>query len=289
MIDYHGHMAPTPELEAACSQGFMPFPRSWPAALTDRDANLAEMKAAGIRLRYLSVPPILYGYELAPDEQATAVARLNDWIVETASAPAFLPTCVLPLGDPESTIAEIERLRRAGVHSAAIGSHVMGQALDHIVPDHVWSAMAEAFDFVLLHPWKVRCSDMLSEYGLANPVGNPVETTIAASRLIASGVLTRHPNLQILLAHGGGCLPYLAGRMRRAWELSSKGPEPTETMRRFYYDTVVFERQQLRHLIDVVGADRILLGTDSPFGMSVAAPGVLAASAAWLPRELAEE
>src|SRR5690606_29811593 len=154
-------------------------------------------------------------------------------------------------------------------------SHVMGRALDQAVPDEVWAAMSESFDFVLLHPWQVRTSDMLGDLDLNNPIGNPIETTIAASRLIASGTMTRHPSLQILLAHGGGCLPYLAGRMRRAWELSKKGPEPAETMRRFYFDTVVFERQQLQHLIDVVGADRVLLGTDSPFGMAVFAPGEL--------------
>ena len=286
MIDYHGHMAPVQDLTDACARGFMPFPRHWPTALTDVEANLAEMASAKISVRYLSVPPILYGYELPLHEQAALVARLNNWMVETAVAPAFLPTCILPLGDADASIAEIARMRAAGVRSAAIGSHVMGQPLDRIVPDGVWSAMAEAFDFILLHPWQVRGSDMLAEYGLTNPIGNPVETTVAGSRLIASGVLTRHPDLQILLAHGGGCLPYLAGRMRRAWEMSPKGPEPAETMRRFYFDTVVFEPQQLRHLVDVVGADRVLLGTDSPFGMAVSAPGALAEAAGWCPHGL---
>src|SRR5690606_19567168 len=163
MIDYHGHMAPEQELRCACERGFMPFPQTWPVALTQVAANLEEMEKTGIRLRYLSVPPILYGYELAADEQVRSVTRLNDWIIETSRAPAFAPTCILPLGGSEATAAEIERLAAAGVRSAAIGSHVMGQALDQAIPEFVWSLMADAFDFILLHPWQVRSGELLSD------------------------------------------------------------------------------------------------------------------------------
>src|SRR5690606_16636811 len=107
MIDYHGHLAPARELAEAQARGFMPFPKQWPRALTQMEGHIEEMEQTGIRLRYLSVPPILYGYELATAEQARLVARLNDWIIEAARPPHFAPTCILPLGDAEATLAEI--------------------------------------------------------------------------------------------------------------------------------------------------------------------------------------
>jgi aminocarboxymuconate-semialdehyde decarboxylase len=246
------------------------------------------MAAIGITVRYLSVPPILYAYELDPSTQADSVTRLNDWLISTTDSPGFRATATLPLGNLDASFRELDRITASGVSSVAIGTHVAGHALDLAVPDELWAALAENTKFVLLHPWQVRLAGLLQDAGLTNPVGNPVETTIAATRLITAGVISRHPGLTILLAHGGGCLPYLLGRLHHAHAMGLlKGPDPDECARKFVYDTVVFDPLQLRHLVDVVGPDCVVVGTDSPFDMAIANPAALAAAIDWVPtREL---
>ena len=285
MIDYHAHLAPHAALAEAVSRKFMPFPAEdhWPVALTDIAGHRAEMAGNGITTRYLSVPPILYGYELGAAEQLAHVQGLNDWVLEAASVPGFRPQGILPLGDADQTLAEIERLAGLGVTSVAIGSHIAGKPLD-AVPDSVWVAAGDAFDFILLHPWKVRHGDLLGDLSLGNPIGNPVETTIAAARLISSGLLARVPKLTLLLAHGGGALPYVLGRFSHAWTAGgSRTPDPAAGARQMRYDTVLFDPAQLKHLVDVVGMDQVMLGTDSPFDMSVTDPAALIRAAGFDP------
>ena len=258
---------------------FMPFPNPWPSALIDREEHLSAMDRLSIDLRYLSVPPILYGYELPIREQIKHVRSLNDWLLGAVRHERFRGSAILPLGDVDAALAELERVQALGIRSIAIGSHVHGIPLDVALDDRFWAA-AETLDFVLLHPWRVRAPELFGEHGLGNPLGNPVETTVAAVRLIARGVLARQPGLRILLAHGGGCLPFLLGRVRHAWSIAGRRfADPGIEARRFLYDTVVFEPEQLRHLIDVVGVSQVIIGTDSPFDMSVEDPLALLSDA----------
>lgn len=111
----------------------------------------------------------------------------------------------------------------------------------------------------------------MGEYYLRNLVGNPVETALAGSRLIFGGVLERYPDLRIILSHGGGALPQLVGRLRHGYaarpEAQLRVSDPVASLRRLYYDTIVFNPEPLRNLVATVGASQVVLGTDYPFDM----------------------
>lgn len=273
LIDHHGHLAPRDALAEAMGRHFMPFPKEPPPLLFDVDGNHAQMEAQGIVSRIVSVPPILYLYELPAEEQARRIAAMNDWLAETVAGMRMTAMMVLPLGDTAATLAEITRSRTVhGTADFAIGTHVHGMDLDKAVHGEVWAALAEGAGLVMIHPWQVRDGGRLNDLKLGNPLGNPFETTVAAARLIEAGTLMKHPALRVMLAHGGGTVPFILGRMERAWEAAAHGraPErPSLAAKRFLYDTVLFEAAPLRFLAEMVGSDRIIFGTDSPFDMSL--------------------
>ena len=116
--------------------------------------------------------------------------------------------------------------------------------------------------------------DRLGSYYLNNLIGNPLDTTIAAACLVFSGVLERYPNLKICLAHGGGFVPYQAGRFVHGWhvrqEPKKKLPKPpTDSLKRFYFDTITHSTEVLEFLVGSAGADQVLLGSDYPFDMGM--------------------
>ena len=161
-----------------------------------------------------------------------------------------------------------------GLRGAQIGSNVAGKNLDDPELEPVWATAAELDAFILLHPINVAGVDRLSSYYLNNLIGNPLDTTIAAACLVFSGVLERHPSLKICLAHGGGFVPYQAGRFLHGWhvrtEPKSKLPKPpTESLGRFYFDTIVHSKDVLEFLVGNAGVDRVLLGSDYPFDMGM--------------------
>ena len=137
--------------------------------------------------------------------------------------------------------------------------------------DPFWAAAEELASLVLLHPVDPLPGIDLERHFLENMVGRPAETTIAIGRLIFAGVLDRYPGLRVCVVHGGGFLPYQVGRMQRGWEAkpgvadTDLAPPPMDAVRHLYYDTIVHNPLALRYLIDLVGADRIMLGTDYPF------------------------
>ena len=128
--------------------------------------------------------------------------------------------------------------------------------------------------FILVHPINVAGADRLSSYYLANLVGNPLDTTIAAACLVFGGVLERYPSLKFCLAHGGGFVPYQAGRFVHGWQVRTEPKKnlrkpPAEAIKRFYFDTIVHSKDALEFLVGWAGIDRVLLGSDYPFDMGM--------------------
>jgi aminocarboxymuconate-semialdehyde decarboxylase len=125
----------------------------------------------------------------------------------------------------------------------------------------------------VLHPFDVARPPALQEFYLENSIGNPLDTCVAAARLLFSGTLERYHELKLVLAHGGGFLPYQLGRMQRAFEARSEARErtmaaPTENLRRFWVDSITHSDKALAFLVGVIGEDRVMLGTDLPFDMA---------------------
>ena len=136
---------------------------------------------------------------------------------------------------------------------------------------------------MFLHPYGCTLDERLDRFYLANIVGNPTETAVALSHLIFGGVLDRHPSLRIVAAHGGGYLPSYIGRSDHGWRVRPESrscvDEPSSYLRRLWFDSLVHSPMVLRHLVETVGADRFVLGSDYPFDMGTDDPvGALTAA-----------
>lgn len=239
------------------------------------DTRLAWMDGIGLDVQVLSLAPPLMGYDL-PGPDAVALSReVNDELAEVAAAhpDRFRALATLPMSDVDAALAELERaMGLAGVVGVQLGTNVMGVSWDaaHLQPV---LATAEALDaLVLLHPVDVRAGASLSRYHLNNLIGNPLETTEAAAALVFGGVLDRLPALRVCLCHGGGYLALAAGRFDRGWSVRSEarrhtGAPPRDYIRRFLVDDLLHSPAALRYVVDVLGADRVVLGTDHPADM----------------------
>jgi aminocarboxymuconate-semialdehyde decarboxylase len=241
--------------------------------------RLADMDKAGVDMQVLSLnPPMVYwadaalGARLARiynDELAVAVAGRPDRLAGLAT---------LPLQDVPAAVAELERaVRQLGLRGAYIGSNVCGKDLDH--PDLLpFFAKAEALGApIFIHPIDILGVERLRAYYLHNGLGNPFDTAVAAARLIFGGVLDRFPRLRVCLAHAGGALPILIGRLDRVYRVRKEARgnvrrSPGTYLRRFTYDTITHHGPALHYLISLVGADRVALGTDYRFDMGTLDP-----------------
>jgi len=160
--------------------------------------------------------------------------------------------------------------RLAGVEVAA---SVQGHYLGHERFREFWAAAEETGALVFVHPTTRGFQlPVLDEHYLWNTVGNPLETTIAAAHLVTSGVLDEHPNLRILLAHGGGAIAALRGRLAHEQAFHPPGRDVLAALRRFHVDTVVHDVDVLRGLVEFFGADRVVCGSDYPFDMGAGRP-----------------
>ena len=251
--------------------------RKFPRGGWDLERRLRDMAAAEVDIQVLSVCPQTFLYA-QPPSLAAAFARIqNEQLAKLVEAhpDRFLAIATVPLQAPQLAADELRHAMRAlGLRGMQIGSNVAGRNLDDPALEPVWATAAELGAFILLHPINVAGADRLSSYYLGNLIGNPLDTTIAAACLVFSGVLERHPSLKICLAHGGGLVPYQAGRFVHGWHVRTEpkrrlGKPPTESLARFYFDTIVHSKEVLEFLARAAGAGRVLLGSDYPFDMGM--------------------
>ncbi len=184
----------------------------------------------------------------------------------------------LPLQDGERAVLELERVvKELGLRAIELSTNVNGVDLDDPRFEQVF-AKAEALDVLLfLHPIGCTAGERMRDYYLINIVGHPLESTVAVSRLIFGGVLERHPRLKICVAHGGGYLPFYAGRMDHAYQVRPECRHfiqrpPSTYLRQLYFDTVLYTEDSLVYLVKQMGSDHIVLGTDYPADMGEADP-----------------
>ena len=180
------------------------------------------------------------------------------------------------MGDPDKAADEIRRaVGEYGFQGACIPTSAAGRPLDLPAFASVWGTLEELGLLVFMHATTAITRESLGKYTLNTVIAWPTEVTIAAVRLIFSGVIERHPGLRLVLSHAGGTLPYLAGRLDLAYHApkyeanpacrANITKPPSHYLTQFYYDTVVASPASLRFLIDLVGADRVMFGTDFPY------------------------
>jgi aminocarboxymuconate-semialdehyde decarboxylase len=245
---------------------------------TDAAAKLEQLERLGLEAAVVSVSPALFAYETDEDRGAALCRAANSGLAElcTHDSSRLRWLAHVPLQAPDAAAALLEEAAGAGAVGAQIGTSVAGTPLADAQLDSVWAA-AEAHDMALmLHPAYNNPHPGLEGYHLQNAIGNQLETTVAAERLIVTGVLDRHPALRLLLVHAGGYMPWQAGRLRHAAtvraELGDSPPDPAAYFGRIVVDTITHDPAALRYLVERVGADNVAMGTDLPFDMATPEP-----------------
>lgn len=264
-------------LDVLAMPGHPPVPLA--PQFVDVETRLRSLKAMGIARQVLSLsPPMVYW---APSPLGADLARVfNDGIAEICSVypEHFLGAATLPLQDVRASLAETERAARdLGMRAIYVGTSVNGFYLDELQFRPLWERVHDLRLPVFTHPQTHLGADVLDRFHLFNSIGFPVETATAAARLIYSGLFEMYPDLRVVLAHGGGVLPLLLGRLdhahRNRGECRAAIPElPSAYVRHFFFDTVTHSDLALRLLVEAVGPSRIVLGSDAPYDMAEADP-----------------
>ncbi|MFO1323061.1 MAG: amidohydrolase family protein [Burkholderiales bacterium] len=304
LIDIHAHLFPRIAREDAAAAdprapwlavqdgargrimiGDKPF-RPVDAGLWDPRVRLAWMDAAGIDVQLVCATPVMFGYAWDAVRAASWAARMNDLAVEFCAAdPARLkPLAQVPLQDIDAACREATRARTAGHVGIQIGNHVGTKSLDDPgILDFLRHCAAERLP-VLVHPWDMMGDERMAKWMLPWLVAMPAETQLSILSLILSGAFERLPrDLELVFAHGGGSFAWLLGRVDNAWRnrdvVRADCPQPPSSYcDRFLVDSAIFDAGALRLLVDVMGPDRVLLGTDAPFPLGEQAPGELVAN-----------
>lgn len=248
------------------------------ASFTDAQRFLGEQQRAGVNHSLVSPVPQLFLYEGTPALTAELAAVYNDALAEWVRAhPERLSgLATVPLNDPDRAAEELLRAMDLGLRGAIVGSECGGRLLTDEAFTPFWEAADKRRAVVFLHPLLSR-DPRLRRPRMPNLVGVPWETTVAAVDLILGGLLDRYPQVRILLAHGGGFLPYQIDRLDKGYE---QWPEvarglrgaPRDYLRRFWFDTVLLNPAALRLLVELVGEDRVVPGSDFPFDLSAWPP-----------------
>ena len=223
----------------------------------------------------LGPTPTLFFYDVDAASGAEFCARSNDWISKQAaeSGGRMSGMATVPMQDPDAAARELRRcVEDLGMRSVELGTDIEGVPLDDPRYEGFFEVADELGVLVLLHPYFVGPRPGLEDFYMTNLVGLPFLTALAATRLLFSGFFSRH-DVRFLLVHGGGFMPYQLGRLDRGYlvrEESSAFAEqkPSESIGNLHYDTLTHSPAALEFLIDLVGADHVLFGTDLPFDMT---------------------
>jgi len=246
------------------------------ARMSDLTERIANMDAMGVDVQVLSASLVHQGLEWADAQTSLLLARTtNDWIAKAvASHPTrLLGLGTLPLHVPALVVAELERcMRDLGLRGAAISTTAGAMELGDPQLRPFWAKAEELGAIVFIHPGGNRDA-RFKRYHLWNSVGQAFEEAMAISSLMYDGVLESFPGLKICVSHGGGYMPYYMGRIDRNYiekantRINMSKP-PIDYLRMLYFDSCVYERSVLQHLVEKVGAQRVLLGSDYPVGES---------------------
>lgn len=246
----------------------------------DTSARIADMDLQGVDMQVLSIVPPEYFYwldgELGPRVSSIQNDRIAEMVAERPDR--FVGVANVPMEHPEAAARELRRAHEElGFNGFEINADVNGGDLDDHRFDPVWAAASELGLLAILHPHGWTEPRRMDDYYLINLVCMPLASTVAVSRMILGGVFERFPDLQMLVVHGGGYLPFYFARTDHGYRVRPETRRhiprlPSEYLHRLYFDTTVFRPEEVEYLVREFGPDRVLMGTDYPFDMGPTDP-----------------
>lgn len=243
--------------------------------LADPAVRRADMERMKVDFQIIAPAPAQQNY-WADEDLLIEISRMqNDHVAKLAhdDPTRFAAIGTLPMTFPGRAADEATRgVEELGLKGYQIDTRVNDRELSNPAFEPVWARLQELDIPLFIHPLGFSHGQRLSAFFMINSVGQPLEELIAAMHLIAGGVLDRYPGLKVVVAHGGGYLPFYVGRLDHAWKVRPEvrrltSEPPSAYLRRLWFDTCIFRADHLAALVELAGADRVMLGSDYPFDM----------------------
>jgi aminocarboxymuconate-semialdehyde decarboxylase len=310
IIDCHAHLVP-PELLAAIRIDAAKFPharliddggslafsfagakptRPVSKPLSDIAARVAWMAKQGIDKQVVGGWVDMFGYEL-PGAEGEAWSRLtNDCLMAAAKAePRFVPLATVPLGDGARAASVLKAAIGAGFAGVMIGTlpRGVGSTLDHADLDTFWQAADETGALIHIHPSFDAGDVRVNDFGLANGLGRITDAAVAVARLISAGHVAKYKNMKFFAPMGAAALPFVLGRLKLNHALTPGIGDPVAALAAIYTDTILHDARVLKFVIEMMGAERIMMGSDMPFPIGDTEPAKIVATAGLTPAQTA--
>lgn len=253
----------------------------------DAEVRLREMDEHQADMQVICTIPVMFSYWAKAKDALELSVFLNDDIAATVSAhpKRFIGLATVPLQDVDLAIKELERCMKNGFKGVQIGSNVNNHNLNEDQFSEFFGACADLGAAVLVHPWQMMGQEHMGKYWLPWLVGMPAEISRSICSMVFGGVFDKYPKLKVCFAHGGGSFLPTIGRIQHGWEcrpdlvaIDNTNP-PSSYLGKFWVDSHVCDHKMLQYVIDLVGADKVMQGSDYPFPLGEAVPGELVRSA----------
>ncbi|AOE50743.1 amidohydrolase family protein [Kangiella sediminilitoris] len=248
------------------------------------EVRMKECDHHGVHVQVLSTVPIMFNYWAKAEDTHDLSRFLNDHIAGIVEKypKRFIGLGTLPMQAPDLAVKELERcVKEIGLAGVQIGSHINDWNLNDPELAEFFAAAEELDAAIFVHPWDMVGKEKMQKYWMPWLVGMPAETSLAINSMIFGGVLERHPNLRVAFAHGGGSFPATIGRIEHAYNvrpdlMAVDNPHnPRKYLEQIYLDTLVHDKGMLDYIVNLMGPEKLALGTDYPFPLGELEPGKL--------------